>query len=95
MKIYNEKLSYEIAKNRVIKLKKFYANAIVFLVVLFLFYGIKFLKFDTEYSSKIQINLVFVIWGLILMIQAIKLFLFGTNWETKKMNQLTNKYNNQ
>lgn len=94
MKTNNEKINYEIAKNRVIRLKKFYSNLIVFMVVLLLFYGIKFLKYELVDWSQIRVNLIFVIWGLILLIQAVKLFLFNSNWEGKKISELTNKYNN-
>lgn len=95
MEKINEDKNYEMAKQRVVKLKNFYSNLIVFIIVFFLFYGSKFLKFDTEYWSKIQINIIFIIWGLVLLIKGLNLFLFGSNWENRKINEITKKYKEQ
>ena len=95
MEIINkENPRYEMAVERVQKIKKFYKSLLVFAIVLGIVYGIKFAKYGLNYISVFEVSWIFIIWGLILAIKGIKLFFFNSDWERDMINKELKKQNN-
>lgn len=90
----NEQLRYELAAERVKKIRKFYTSLAVFFIVLVLLYGSRFLKYGFPNWSDLQFSAIFAIWGLILAIRGIKLFFFNSDWEKDMINKELKKQNN-
>ena len=87
-----KEIDYVMAKERVRKLKKFYASLLIFAIV-FTIYGFRkhaktgdfnFLEFN-NWSA------IFWIWGIILVVNAFKIFVFNRDWERKMMDRELNK----
>lgn len=87
-----KEVDYLIAKDRVRKLKKFYASLLLFALV-FLIYG--FIKYNkTGDFNFLEFNnwaAIFWIWAIILVVNAFKIFVFNHNWEKKMMDKQINK----
>lgn len=87
---------YTTARKRVRQLKKFY-ESLGFFVFVFIIYGIW--KYSQKHYEMGQIkflefnnwSVVFWIWGLVLILKAIKLFFFNQNWERRMMDKELNK----
>lgn len=84
---------YEMAVERVQKIKKFYKSLLVFAIVFGIIYGIKFAKYGLNYISLFEVSWIFIIWGLILAIKGIKLFFFNSDWENDMINKELKKQN--
>ena len=87
-----KEVDYLRAKERVRKLKKFYASLLIFAIV-FLIYGfIKYYKTgDFNFLEFNNWSVIFWIWGIILVVKAFKIFIFNQNWERKMMDKQLNK----
>ncbi len=83
-----KEVDYLRAKERVRKLKKFYASLLIFALV-FLIYGfIKYYKTgDFNFLELNNWSAIFWIWGIILVVNAFKLFVFNQNWERKMIDK--------
>lgn len=91
----NNQQRYEVAAERVQKIKKFYTGVLVFIVVFGVIYGIKFFKHGFPQNlGEMQVSWIFIIWGLILAIKAVKLFLLNSDWENDMINKEIKKQNN-
>lgn len=91
----NEKIRYEMAVERVRKIKRFYTSVAVFIIIFGLVYGIKFFKNGFPQNlGEMQVSWIFVIWGLVLGIKAIKLFFLNSDWENDMINQELKKQKN-
>lgn len=90
----NEQLRYELAAERVKKIRKFYTSLGIFFIVLIILYGSKFLKYGFPNWSDLQFSAIFAVWGLILAIRGIKLFFFNSDWEKDMINKELKKQNN-
>jgi hypothetical protein len=81
-------IDYSIAKARVNQMKKFYVSLAVFILVFAIYSWRKYYK-----TGKIPIldfndfSVIFWIWGIILVIKAIKIFFFNQSWERKMMDK--------
>lgn len=84
---------YEVAVERVRKIKKFYTGILVFAIVFGIIYGIKFAKYGLNYISLFEVSWIFIIWGVILAIKGIKLFFFNSDWENDMINKELKKQN--
>lgn len=92
--IKTENQRYELAVERVKRIKKFYTGILVFAIVFAIVYGIKFFRQGfPENLGQMHISWVFIIWGLILAIRGIKLFFFNTDWENDMINKEIKKQN--
>lgn len=96
MEIINkENPRYEMAVERVNKIKKFYTGLLVFAIVFGVVYGIRFFKNGFPQNlGEMHISWIFIIWGLILAIKGAKLFLFNSDWENDMINKELKKQNN-
>jgi len=90
----NEQLRYELAAERVKKIRKFYTSLAVFFIVLVLLYGSRFLKYGFPHWSDLQFSAIFAIWAMILAIRGVKLFFFNSDWEKDMINKELKKQNN-
>lgn len=90
----NKQAQYELAAERVKKIRKFYTGIAVFLIVLVLSYGNQFFYHGFPNWSNLQFSFVFAIWGLIIAIRGIKLFFFNSDWEKDMINKELKKQNN-
>ena len=95
MEIINKENSrYEMAVERVRKIKKFYTGILVFAIAFGIVYGIKFFKHGFPQNlGEMQVSWIFIIWGLILAIKGIKLFFFNSDWENDMINKELKKQN--
>ena len=90
MKRYNHSTTrYDIAKNHVAKTKRLITSAIIFACFFVFCYGSKLLSFKGFNFNSISI--IFWIWGLVLVVKAIKLLIFDYNWEQKEIDKQLNK----
>ena len=81
----NEKIHYEMAVERVRKIRKFYTGILVFAIVFGVVYGIRFFKHGfLQNLEEMQVSWIFVIWGLILAVKGFKLFFFNSDWDKKE-----------
>lgn len=93
--INKENLRYEMAVERVAKIKKFYKGILIFAIVFGVVYGIKFFKHGFPQNlGELQVSWIFIIWGLILTIKGIKLFFFNSDWENDMINKEIKKQSN-
>ena len=93
--INNENQRYEMAVERVKKIKNFYSGLLVFAIVVGVVYGVKISKYGFENFFKgFRLSMIFVIWGLILAIKGVKLFFFNSDWENDMINKEIKKQNN-
>lgn len=88
-----DKMKYEAAKEHVAKIRKFGINVLVF-CILFLFLNreniFQFNEFNFGFG---RVSIIFWIWGIILAVRAVKLFVFDYDWERKMIEK--NLKNNQ
>ena len=92
----NNEFEYSLARDRVHQLKKFYGSLLFFVLV---FTGYLLWKYNKKNGDVGEINflefnswsVIFSIWGLVLILKAIKLFFFNQNWERRMMDKELNK----
>lgn len=88
MENLTKEIDYSIAKERVSQLKKFYVSFTVFAIVLAIHsFRNYYLAGEITFLSFNKFSGVFWIWGLILAIRAVKIFLFTHDWERKMMDK--------
>jgi hypothetical protein len=88
-----ENFAYEKVSERVRKIRKFYISVAVFLAVFGIVYGIRFFKFGfLNLQNFINISIMFTVWALVLAVKGIKLFIFNSGWENRKIKELEEKY---
>ncbi len=86
---------YEMAVERVKKIKRFYSGILVFVIVLEVVYGVRFYKNGfPENLGEMHVSWIFIIWGVILAVKGAKLFLFNSDWENDMINKEIKKQNN-
>ena len=88
-----ENINYELAQERVKKLKNFYKSLTIFLFVITAVAIIKFYKYGFENLGNLKISAVFIVWGIILAVKAAKLFFFNSDWERDMINKELKKHN--
>ncbi|MDQ0475890.1 MULTISPECIES: 2TM domain-containing protein [Chryseobacterium] len=87
-----QEIDYSIAKERVSQLKKFYVSFTVFAIVLAIHsFRNYYLTGEITFLSFNKFSGIFWIWGLILAIRAVKIFLFNSSWEKKMMDKQFNR----
>lgn len=85
---------YEMAVERVKRLRKFYTSLVVFAIIFAVVYGIKYFRHGFPQNlGELHISWIFIIWGLILAIKGIKLFFFNSDWENDMINKEIKKQN--
>ena len=93
--INKENPRYEMAVERVKKIKSFYTGLIVFAVIFAVVYGVKYFRHGFPQNlGELHVSWIFIIWALILAIKGIKLFFFNSDWESDMINKEIKKQNN-
>lgn len=93
--INKENPRYEMAVERVEKIKNFYSGLLVFAIVFGVIYGVKSFKHGFPQNlGDTKVSWIFIIWGLILAIKGVKLFFFNSDWESDMINKEIKKQNN-
>ena len=88
----HKEIDYAIAKERVKQLKNFYISVTVFIIAFTLYNFPKYyLTGKIAFLDFKNFSVIFWIWGIILLIKAIKLFVFNQSWERKVINKELNK----
>ena len=77
------KMKYEAAREHVAKIRKFGINVLVFCIV-FLFFNRENIFHLNEFNFGFgRVSIIFWIWGIILAVRAVKLFVLDYDWERK------------
>ena len=85
-------VDYAMAKERVNQIRKFYVSLAVFIIVFAIYSGRKYYKTgEVNYMDFNNVSVIFWIWGLILVIRAVKIFFFNHDWERKMLDRELNK----
>ncbi|SDQ42928.1 2TM domain-containing protein [Chryseobacterium soldanellicola] len=80
-------MDYNQAQERVNQLKKFYKSLTWFAIIsIFLFFNDIFKngKFELTFFNG---SIILTIWGIILTVKAVKLFILNSDWEQKVLNE--------
>ena len=91
-----EEIKFYEAYKRVKQLKSFYIHAMVFIVINAMNFIAKYQELKPNESFfTFKTFSTFIIWGIILLIHALSVFLpsmiLGNNWEERKIKQIMNK----
>ncbi len=74
-------MNYNQAQQRVQDLKKFYKNIVWFGIVAFIIYFDDIFEKGIFNFSQWNGSIILAIWGIILVVKAVKLFLLNPDWE--------------
>ena len=74
-------MNYANAQERIKKISKLYRNATWFAIIFIVYFFNQFFREDNFDLSQFHISAIFIIWGLILSIRGINLFVFSPEWE--------------
>ena len=100
-KNYSGDLSdYEIAKNKVYKIKRYYFSLALYIIGLTLYLLKEYVNVNFKFFPINFINwFIISIWTFIIIVKAIKLFvkdaIFGANWEQRKVQEFMAKENHK
>lgn len=84
-------MNYNSAQQRVKDLKSFYKNCMWFgIVTLIIFFRI-FMKTGDLSQSIFNGSIILTVWGIILAVKAVKLFVFNAEWENKVLEEELSK----
>lgn len=87
-----QEIDYSMAKERVNQLRKFYVSLAIFAILLAIYsFRNYYLNGEITFFSFNNFSGIFWIWGLILVIRAVKIFFFDHSWERKMMDKELNK----
>ncbi len=99
----NRKKKYLRAKKRTEELRKFYKHVIIYVVVNLAISIFKLRVYMRDGESfeevmgRLDMYIVWIIWGVFLLLQAIKTYrsnvILGSDWEEKKIRQFMNENN--
>lgn len=81
------KMKYEAAREHVAKIRKFGINVLVFCIVFLFFNRENTFQFNDFNFGFGRVSIVFWIWGIILAVKAVKLFVFDYDWERKMIDK--------
>lgn len=74
-------MDYNQAQQRVSDLKKFYKNLLWFGIVTFIIYFDDIFDKGILHFSEWNGSIILMIWGIVLTVKAVKLFLLDSQWE--------------
>jgi uncharacterized membrane protein (DUF485 family) len=76
-------MNYNNAQQRVKDLKSFYKNCMWFGIVALIIFFRRFMKTGDLSQSIFSGSIILTVWGIILAVRAVKLFVFNAEWENK------------
>lgn len=81
----------QTTQQKVKELKSFYKNCMWFGIVAFIIYTRRFIEFG-EFAEAISTgSIILTVWGIIIAIKAVKLFVLNSEWEEKTFQNEINK----
>ena len=81
-------IDYSIAKERVHRMKRFYAGVAIFIFVFSVYNVERFFRTgELTFLEFHRFGGIFWIWGIILAVKGLKLFFLNHDWESKMMNK--------
>ncbi len=76
-------MNIQTAQQRVKDLKSFYKNCLWFGIVALIIFFRRFMKSGDLSQSLFSGSVILTVWGIILAVKAVKLFVFDEEWENK------------
>lgn len=80
-------MDYNNAQQRVKDLKSFYKNCMWFAIVAIIIFSRRYFKYGNLEQSLFGGSIILTIWGIILIVKAVKLFVLNTEWENKILDE--------
>lgn len=80
-------MNYNSAQQRVKDLKSFYKNCMWFGIVALIIFFRRFMKSDDLSQSIFSGSIILTVWGIILAVKAVKLFVLNAEWENKVLEE--------
>lgn len=84
-------MNFNNAQQRVKDLKSFYKNCMWFGIVALFIFSRRFIKTGDLSQSVFSGSIVMIVWGIILAVKAVKLFVLNTEWENKMLEEELSK----
>jgi len=76
-------MNIQTAQQRVKDLKSFHKNCLWFGIVALIIFFRRFMKSGDLSQSLFSGSVILTVWGIILAVKAVKLFVFDEEWENK------------
>lgn len=87
-------MEYQTAQQRVKELKSFYKNCMWFGIVALFIFTRRFVKYGDFTEAISTGSIILTIWGIIIAVKAVKLFVLNSEWEEKVLQNEINKSKN-
>ncbi|WP_262150280.1 2TM domain-containing protein [Chryseobacterium foetidum] len=84
-------MEYQTAQQRVKELKSFYKNCMWFGIVALFIFTRRFVKYGDFTEAISTGSMILTIWGIIIAVKAVKLFVLNSEWEEKVLQNEINK----
>lgn len=84
-------MEYQTAQQRVKELKSFYKNCMWFGIVALFIFTRRFIKYGDFTEAISTGSIILTIWGIIIAVKAVKLFVLNSEWEEKVLQNEINK----
>lgn len=84
-------MEYQTAQQRVKDLKSFYKNCMWFGIVALIIFIRRFIKYGDFTESISTGSIILTVWGIIIAVKAVKLFILNSEWEEKILQDEINK----
>jgi len=84
-------MEYQNAQQRVKELKSFYKNCMWFGIVALFIFTRRFVKYGDFTEAISTGSIILTIWGIIIAVKAVKLFVLNSEWEEKVLQNEINK----
>lgn len=84
-------MNFNNAQQRVKDLKSFYKNGMWFGIVALIIFFRRFMKTGDLSQSIFSGSIILTVWGIILAVKAVKLFVLNAEWENKVLEEELNK----
>ena len=78
-----QEIDYDLAKERVRQLKRFYTSLFLYIIVFLISTFPKFYLGEIPFIKFKDVSVIFWIWGAFLTVKAAKLFIFDATWEKR------------
>lgn len=84
-------MEYQTAQQRVKELKSFYKNCMWFGIVALFIFTRRFVKYGDFTEAISTGSIILTIWGIVIAVKAVKLFVLNSEWEEKVLQNEINK----
>lgn len=84
-------MNFNNAQQRVKDLKSFYKNCMWFGIVALIVFFRRFIKTGDLSQSMVSGSIILTVWGIILAVKTVKLFVLNVEWENKVLEEELSK----